>query len=230
MTFPDDRVLVGVINRKRDLELARSQHWYRIPEDKMTRGIQAEYVAFFLSRAFGEQNGAVGYYARIKGLELDFRRFLLPDEAEHKNADRLYYRVALDTLQEKIPPIRNTTRRSIHFVYTTWDRFIHARTMPDLYSKADFFVDRVYHALRSAGMRPQRFWEAEEKHMPFAPGIGIPAKDGVIYASMKKWDEAIYMTWDTSYEAIIEAIREELRKRGGLAEVHIPPDDEHGER
>ncbi|MBC8170265.1 MAG: hypothetical protein H7X77_01275 [Anaerolineae bacterium] len=225
MTFPEDRVLVGVINRKRDLEYVLKDHWYRIPQAKMTRGIQTEYVAFFLSRAFGEQNGGIYYYARITGLELRYRRWLLPDEANHPNADEQYYRIALSEIHEKQPPIRNTGKRSIAFIYTTWDRFIHAQAISDLYSKADYFVDRIYHALRNAGMRPQRFWEAEAKNIPFAPGICIPSVDGPIYATLSKYENAIYMEWDATETAIVEAIREELRKRGGLADVNVPMDN-----
>ena len=67
--FPEDRVLVGVINRKRDLAIAQAEGWYRIPQRRMPRGVNAEYVAFFLSRAFKEQNGGVYYYAEFKGLD-----------------------------------------------------------------------------------------------------------------------------------------------------------------
>jgi hypothetical protein len=222
VTYSEDRVLVGVVNRKRDLDVILMQRWYRIPQAKMTRGIQAEYVAFFLSRAFGSRNGAVHYYARVTGLELSYRRFLLPDEPDHPRADEIYYRIALGEIQEKSPPIINTTRRSIAFVYTTWDRFIHARTIPDLYSKADYFVDRIYHALRSAGMRPQRFWEAEDRHIPYAPGVSIMTVDGPLYATMTQREDAIYMEWGLSEEAIVEAIRAELQRRGGLLQINIP--------
>ena len=61
--FPEDRVLVGVINRKRDLAIAQAEGWYRIPQRRMPRGVNAEYIAFFLSRAFKAQNGGVYYYA-----------------------------------------------------------------------------------------------------------------------------------------------------------------------
>ena len=61
--LPEDSVLVGVINRKRDLVYAQDQHWYRIPQERMPRGITADYVAFFLSRSFGERNGAIHFYA-----------------------------------------------------------------------------------------------------------------------------------------------------------------------
>jgi hypothetical protein len=222
MTYAEDRVLVGVINRKRDLEIALKQQWYRIPEAQMKRGIQAEYLGFFLSRAFGEKNGSIQYFARITGYELDFRRFLLPNEPNHPKADQLYYKITFDPLIEKRPPITNDTRRTITFIYTTWDRFSHARVIGDLYSKADFFVDRIYHALRSAGMRPLRFWEAEAKQHPFAPGIRIETVNGPIYASAARTEEAIYLDWTYTQEEILEAFRQELERRGGLVDINVP--------
>jgi hypothetical protein len=224
MTYPEDRVLVGVINRKRDLDIAFQERWYRIPEAQMKRGVQAEYLGFFLSRAFGEQNGSIRYFARITGYELDFRRFLLPAEPAHPNANEPYYKVTFDPLIEKRPPIVNDTKRTITFIYTTWDRFSHARAVADLYSKADFFVDRIYHALRSAGMRPIRFWEAEAKHLPFAPGIRIDTVGGAVYASTARTEEALYLDWTYTQEEILEAIRQELQLRGGLVDVTAPLD------
>ena len=145
--YADDRVLVGVVNRKRDLDIARLQRWYRIPEAKMRRGLDAEYVAFFLSRqAFGERGGSIAYFARITGLELARRRDLLPKET--RRANDLYYKVQFRDLIEKDPPIENFPARPIHFIRTTWDRFVSAETISDLYSAADFYVDRVYYALR----------------------------------------------------------------------------------
>ena len=66
--YADDRVLIGVVNRARDLEIARRQRWYRIPEVQLPRGLNAEYIAFFLSgRAFEDVSGSVAYFARITG-------------------------------------------------------------------------------------------------------------------------------------------------------------------
>lgn len=149
MSYAEDRVLVGVISRKRDLAAALTQHWYRIPEAHMKQGIQAEYIGFFLSRAFGDQNGSIRYFARITGYELHYRRLLLPDEPHHRNADQLYYKVVFDSLIEKHPPIVNNTKRTVTFIYTTWDRFSHARVIGDLYSRSEAFVDRIEHGLKN---------------------------------------------------------------------------------
>lgn len=146
--YADDRVLVGVLNRKKDFEIARRQHWYRIPERQLPRGLNAEYVAFFLSgKVFGPQSGAIAYFARVTGLELARRADLLP--GEDKRAADVYFKLQFRKLVEKDPPIPNAPARSISFIRTTWDRFISAETIADLYSDRDFYVDRVYHALRN---------------------------------------------------------------------------------
>lgn len=144
--YADDRVLVGVVKRAKDFEIARQRHWYRIPRRQMPHGIDAEYIAFFLSAsAFGEDGGAIAAFARITGIELARRRDLLPDE--RTRAAEQYYKVQFRQLIEKDPPIANEPARSISFIRTTWDRFISADSIPDLYSEAGFYVDRLYYAL-----------------------------------------------------------------------------------
>ena len=146
--YADDRVLVGVVNRAKDFEIARRENWYRIPEAQLPRGLNAEYIAFFLSgKAFQERGGSVAYFARITGLELARRRDLLPDE--ERRADEIYYKVQFRGFAPKEPAIRNLPARPISFIRTTWDRFISAETVSDLYLKSGFYVDRVYHALRN---------------------------------------------------------------------------------
>lgn len=173
--FAEDRVLVGVINRKRDLSYARDQHWYRIPVERIKRErIDTEYVAFFLSgRVFQELSGTIPYYARIKGLELVHRRDILPTEADHPRADEQYYRLALDDLIQKPQPITNPARRPISFIYTTWDRFIVARTIADLYSDADHFVARIQSKLTQSGVVSEQIWQAEYAVDEIAPGLRI---------------------------------------------------------
>ncbi len=133
MNYPEDRVLVCVVNRKRDFERLRDDHWYRIPHSKMPDGVQAEILAFFFSRAFAELNGAIHTYARITGTELAYRQWLLPAESAHTRAGEVYYRVAVAALERKHPPIANPGRRTLAFIRTTWERFAVARSLDDLY-------------------------------------------------------------------------------------------------
>lgn len=133
MNDPLDRVLVCVLNRRRDFEQLRDSAWYRIPQVEMVDGIHAEILAFFFSRAFGDLNGAIHCYAAVTGIELVYRDWLLPAEAGHPRANAVYYRVALGPLQRKNPPVSNLEKRPIAFIRTTWERFEPARAVADLY-------------------------------------------------------------------------------------------------
>jgi hypothetical protein len=220
--YPEDRVLVGVINRKRDLEFARDEHWYRIPQERMPRGVQTEYLAFYLSRAFKEKNGGIYYFAEHKGLELAYRKDLLPKEAKHARADQVYYRVALSDLMEKVPPILNPSKRPIAFIYTTWDRFVHANQIRDLYSAADYYVDRIYHALRDKGIRPQRIWEAERRDDEYAPGLRILCEQGEVIATTERVGSALLMDPAQQEDEILKAILLRIASSGGPVMVSIP--------
>ncbi len=131
----DDRVLVGVIRRRRDVALAASERWYRIPYARMPYGIDSEVLAFFHA-------GAVRWYAPARGVELAYRRELLPDEPDHPRADEMYYRVALGGWFERMPAIPNDGRR-FAFIRTTWDRFAAARSLGDLTRDGAGFVSRA---------------------------------------------------------------------------------------
>lgn len=157
--YAEDRVLVGVIRRKRDLERLLNARWYRVPLQQMPDGVMVDYLAFFLSagakRAFGVSG--IYYYARLQGVELVRRIDILPEEPHHPRAQEVYYLCQLGVIETKLPPIINADRRSFSFIYTTWDRFLVAQTLSDLYSKSDFFVSRVYYALSRSTRHPLTF-------------------------------------------------------------------------
>jgi hypothetical protein len=222
--FPEDRVLVGVIQTKRDLAFARDAHWYRIPQAQMPNGVQTEYVAFFLSsQVFGEQNKAIQYYAPMTGLELAYRKDLIPD-VDHARANNVYYRLALGDLLPKAPPVTNPTRRPISFIYTTWDRFVAAQTVADLYSTDDFYVDRIYYALKGQGLNPIRSWAAEYKSDPFAPGLRILCENGAsVIASTGRVSGAYFMDSTARDDEILRAILTQIASNGGAVTINIPP-------
>ncbi len=219
--YPEDRVLVGVINRKRDLDAVRAERWYRIPQAQMPRGVNAEYMAFFLSRAFKEQNGTIAWFAEKRGLELVYRKDLLPREADHPRAQDVYYKVQLGELKEKTPPILNPTKRTISFIYTTWDRFVQARAIRDLYSDADYFVDRVYHALREVGVPAERTWSAE--YRTASSEIRVLCQRGTFVASTEPGDGRQFFLNDAQpQDKILAKILADIASQGGPVMLPIP--------
>jgi hypothetical protein len=229
--YPDDRVLVGVINRKRDFKYAHDHHWYRVPQEQMPRGIYAEYVAFFLSgKVFKDQSGGIHYYAKRRGVELLYRKDLLPEEADHPRADKVYYKVQLNDLVPKTPPVLNPTKRSISFILTTWDRFVKAREIRDLYSDADYYVDRIYHALRDARYRPQRYWEAEGRDTGYVPQVRVICENGTVIGTTKTGvKDSILLDDSRSDDDILAEIRAQIAKKGGPVTLNIPLEPDYRE-
>ncbi|MBX3064382.1 MAG: hypothetical protein U0528_08505 [Anaerolineae bacterium] len=209
--YPEDRVLIGVINRKVDFEMAREHGWYRIPVERAPRMIETEYLGFFLSSEFGKRNGSICYYARCKGHELVRRRDLLPDEADHKRADKWYYKFSIGPLQEKTPPISNPTRRSIAFVFSTWDRFIAATKIADLYSTADFYVERVSRALNAQGidLAPDQLWQDGDLRRK-------------ISTLRRQLSEILAKSEDEDDVSTREALQEAIKSLGDLPFLDIP--------
>ncbi len=68
---PADRVLVAVMNNRRDFALARDEGWYRIPLSRAPASTtEAAVLAFYFTKAFGDAKWAIHCYAAVRGHEL----------------------------------------------------------------------------------------------------------------------------------------------------------------
>jgi hypothetical protein len=219
----EDRVLVAVMNRPHDFEIARDQGWYRVPEKKATRGIFFEYLAFYFTAAFAEKKYAVHYFARRLGHELVTRRELLPDQPNHPRADEPYYKLQLGPVQKREPPIVSLRWRRIAFLHTTWDRFEAAKEINDLFVESDEFVDRLYHALRETDLAPERRYPVREAGVEYSTDLAIPCRQGVLALGIAESSSVPpgalrfapgAISDDT--EGCLHAIRVEVDRRGGL--------------
>ncbi|MGD9147605.1 MAG: hypothetical protein PVI80_18705 [Anaerolineae bacterium] len=220
---PEDRVLVAVMNRVKDFELARDHGWYRLPEGKAGRGAFFEYVAFYFTAAFAENKYAVHYYARRLGHELVTRRDLLPDEPHHPRAGELYYKLQLGPLQQRQPPIVSLRWRRISFIHTTWDRFQAAKEINDLFIESDEFVDRLYHALRESDLVPERRYPVRESGTEYIVDLAVPCREGVLALHVTGEDTApirgLRLTRQATrgdLEGCLRAVQAEVNRRGGV--------------
>jgi hypothetical protein len=178
--YPEDRVLVALMNQPQDLRTARDLGWYRVPTKKATRGVFFEYIAFYFTASFGEERWAVHYYARNLGHELLHRYELLPAEPDHPRATDLYYKLQLGPLRRRESPIVSLRWRRITFIHTTWDRFEAAREINDLFVEGDEFVDRLYHALREADLAPERHYPLREGDVDYVVDLAVLCREGVV--------------------------------------------------
>ncbi len=221
--YPEDRVLVGVMPHPRDLEIAREQHWYRVPARHAPQGIHAEYVAFYFTKSFGpDLRWAIHFYARRTGHELARRVDLLPDDPGHPRAHERYYKLQLGPLKQKVPPIVSMRWRRITFIQTTWDRFVKAREVNDLFSSDNVFVDRVYHALKARGIQPERAVEIREGQTCFTVDLLIPCRDGAVMLSTgsERPLRALALAGDESED--LRRIEAAIQQYGGPLMVDLP--------
>jgi len=143
---------VGIVSRRKDWELILAEHWYRIPVKSAPDCLKKmKYLAFYQTRAFGDEKWAVNCYARITGITTAKRRKLLPDEPNHKRADESYYRIAISKLQRLPRPVPSRRWRRIVFIPTTLEKLLRAREIKDLYQGVR--VRDTCHVTRSASSR-----------------------------------------------------------------------------
>lgn len=245
----EDRILVGVINTKRDLKFLLEQRWYRIPQGQAAKGIDADFLAFFISGSAAKpQASGIHYYARRTGIELVRRIDLIPSKLDHPRAQNLYHKIQLGDILIKDPPIINQPNPyTFSFIYTTADRFIQAGHIRDLYSGSDYLVDRVFHVLRQEGLEAERTWEnlkpredqTGEIIYPAYAQIRLIAERGEIVATTASdqkpahdRQELIYLPPATYLDDVertakagAKAIQELVRQMGGPKTLPLHYDD-----
>ncbi len=144
----DDLVLVAILNQPRDLEIARTLGWYRIPLGTAPRTVRVDWLAFYLPAAFEGQRWSVRYLAEVRGVELMARRELLYLETDHPRAAHPYYKLQLGPLMELEPPIPSRGWRRFSFLYTTGDRLYTATDLSQLKVPASRARERLWRMLR----------------------------------------------------------------------------------
>jgi very-short-patch-repair endonuclease len=155
------RVLVAVVSNLRDFEIARDQGWYRIPIERAPSQVGADYLAFYQTKAFGEERWAINYYAPIKRFRIVSRRALLPEEPDHPRADDLYYKVEMGSLKRLPHPIPSHRLRRITFIPTTLERLLRAEEINDLWC-GSAGEDSLWQAFKENGLTAERCYPLRE--------------------------------------------------------------------
>lgn len=210
LMYPEDRVLVAYMSNPADFAIARSEHWYRIPQATAPKGLYAEVFAFYFGRRFGEEKWAIHYYARRMGHELATRRMLFPDQPDHPRAGDLYYVVQLGPLQKRETPIISLRWRRITFIHTTWDRFQDAHEINDLFVEGGDYVDRLYATLKENGLHPERNYLVREPHQRYVVPLAIPCRRGAVTVTEDELPRS-----DAELANVAAAITREVLERGG---------------
>jgi hypothetical protein len=130
-----DEVLVAVMNNKRDMEIAREYHWYRIPVESVEKYLkkrwEPQWLALYQTKVFESEAFAIRYYARVEKIEIVDRSYLFPRELQ---PEKRYYRLEIPALECLPQPIVSHKRRRITFIQTTLEQLKAAREIRELYS------------------------------------------------------------------------------------------------
>ncbi len=135
MPWPPEEslILVALMPSPRDLDIARTLGWYRIPMATAPRLLTVDYLAFYQPASFGpEHRWRIEYVAPLEGYELVTRRELFRHEPHHPRADQWYYKLQLGPLERLPRPIPALRWKRLTFLYTTGARLRRAQSLHDL--------------------------------------------------------------------------------------------------
>jgi hypothetical protein len=125
-------ILVCLLPKPRDLEIARVLGWYRIPLRTAPKLVAVDYLAFYQPSSFGDSGNRIEYVAEVRGNELTTRAELLKDEPDHPNANEEYFKIQLGPLEKLDHPIMAKFWKRLTFLYTTGEYLLQARSINDL--------------------------------------------------------------------------------------------------
>jgi hypothetical protein len=173
------RVLVAVMNDRRDFEIARHEGWYRIPLKRAPSRVGADYLAFYQTKAFGDEKWAINYYASTRRYRLVTRAELLPEETDHPRAAEPYYKVEIGPLQCLPRPIPSRRLRRITFIPTTLERLLGADEINDLWDRGSR-EDRLWEAFKQEGIEAERQYEVEEGAVRCLVDFAVLCQEGQV--------------------------------------------------
>ena len=193
----DDLVLIAIINNGRDLHIAMTEHWYRIPVKSAPKRLEdTSYLAFYLTRAFGDQKWSIPYWAKIEKCKIVKRSELLPHESDHPKADENYYKLEIDELKKLPEPIISKRGRRITFITTTLKIFKSAKEINDLFNESPL-EDKVWEEFKNKGIEAERQYYVAEGKTNYCLDFAIFCKDGNIDT------ECDGDTWHSQSQAIV---------------------------
>jgi len=176
-------VLVAIMNNPLDLAIARDQHWYRIPVHSVKKWLRdrwpPQWLAFYQTKIFGDEAYAVNYYARVLDIRQVFRWQLFPNEPRDEKGWRRYYQLLLSPLQRLPQPIFSRRWRRIIFIPTTWQKFMNAVEINDLYDESPL-EDRLWAEFKRLRISAERQEFVQVKRRTYALDFAIYCAAGKI--------------------------------------------------
>lgn len=175
--------LIAIIKTKEDLEIARDQHWYRIPVKNAKKLLKDRFppqgIAFYQPKIFGDEAYSINYYAEIIKVSEVRRYQLFPDEKINQKSHDLYYKIELATLQKLPKPIYSRRFRRVAFISTTREKFFQAVEINDLWDDSPL-EDRLWAEFKRLKITAERQEEVKIKSKRYFLDFAIYCGQGKI--------------------------------------------------
>jgi very-short-patch-repair endonuclease len=152
-------VLVAIINNKLDFAILRDQLWYRIPVSSVQKWIKErwppKWLAFYQTIAFGAEKHAVNYFGEVLDIREVRRWQLFRNEPRDEKSNRLYYKISVKSIQPLPKPIYSRRYRRIIFIPTTWEKFVNASEINDLFDESSL-EDKLWSEFKQHNIQAER--------------------------------------------------------------------------
>lgn len=176
-------VLVAIINNERDFDIVQNQNWYRIPVYSVEKWLEKRWpplwIAFYQTKVFGDEACSVSYYAQVLDIRTVSRWQLFPNDIPDKKSNKRYYQLILNPLQKLPKPILSRRWRRIVFIPTTWQKFINAIEINDLFDESPL-EDRLWAELKRHNIPAERQEFITVKQQNYALDFAIYCDSGSI--------------------------------------------------
>ena len=134
MELSDDAlVLVAIMPKPRDMDIARLLGWYRIPLKSAPKILHPDVIAFYQTSSFPKDHRSrIECYSEVSGVELTTRAELFRDEPEHPRAHEEYFKIQLRSMEKLPHPVLADEWKRFTFFYTTGGRLFSAESIRGL--------------------------------------------------------------------------------------------------
>jgi very-short-patch-repair endonuclease len=170
-------VLVAFLPNKKDFAILQDQRWYRIPVASKPKRWPPKYLAFYQPKAFGDDAFKIRYFGLVKNIDIVTRREIFPNEIESEKSQKQYYRLWLESLQEREQSIPSRLPRKIVFVPTTWEKFMLAEQINDLFDDSPL-EDLLWRELKKLNISAERQWEVRTTTFNYQLDFAFFCHDG----------------------------------------------------
>ena len=202
-------VLVALLPKISALETLKNESWYHIPVEKAPKRWPPKLLAFYQGKVFGAQEAyKIRYYGEIAHIDIVHRNELFPDDEKNLDkAEKLYYRLQVDKLIEREPPIVSYRPRRLVFIPTTFEKFQLAEQINDLFDGSKL-EDRLWTQLKYLNILAERQWKLRIQEHTYFLDFAVFCKNGKLAIEtdgyLTHYDSQLQIDYDTWRQNEIE--------------------------